>query len=66
MDDRLLLRIKEVCELTALGRSTIYTLLDRPDGLPTVRVGRARRVPAAAVREWVQRRVDAADPEELP
>jgi len=66
MDDRLLLRIKEVCELTALGRSTIYTLLDRPDGLPTVRVGRARRVPAAAVREWVQRRVDAADAEELP
>ena len=66
MDDRLLLRIKEVCELTALGRSTIYTLLDRPDGLPTVRVGRARRVPAAAVREWIQRRVDAADPEELP
>ena len=65
MDDRLLLRIKEVCELTALGRSTIYTLLDRPDGLPAVRVGRARRVPAAAVREWVQRRVDAADPEEL-
>ena len=66
MDDRLLLRIKEVCELTALGRSTIYTLLDRPDGLPTVKIGRARRVPAAAVREWVQRRVDAADPEELP
>ena len=65
MDDRLLLRIKEVCELTALGRSTIYTLLDRPDGLPTVRVGRARRVPAAAVREWVQRRVDAAGPEGL-
>ena len=66
MDKRLLLRIKEVCEITALGRSTIYTLLDRPGGLPTVRVGRARRVPAAAVREWVQRRVDAADPEELP
>jgi excisionase family DNA binding protein len=66
MDERLLLRIKEVCELTALGRSTVYGLLDRPGGLPTIRVGRARRVPAAAVREWIQRRVDAADAEELP
>ena len=66
MDQPLLLRIREVCELTALGRSTVYGLLDRPGGLPTIRVGRARRIPAAAVREWVQRRVDAADAEELP
>ncbi len=65
MDQPLLLRIREVCELTALGRSTVYGLLDRPGGLPTLRVGRARRIPAAAVHEWIKHRVDAADTKEL-
>ena len=66
MDQPLLLRIREVCELTALGRSTVYGLLDRPGGLPTLRVGRARRVPASAVREWIKHRIDTTDLDELP
>ena len=54
--DKLLLKIPEVCEITGLGRSTIYQLLDQPEGLPTVRIGRAIRIPANAVQEWVDRR----------
>ena len=51
--EKLLLKIPEVCIATGLGRSTVYQLLDQPDGLPTVRIGRAVRVPAASVRRWV-------------
>ena len=54
--DKLLLKIPEVCEIMGLGRSTVYQLLDQPDGLPTVRIGRAVRIPASAVREWADRR----------
>ena len=54
--DKLLLKIPEVCEVTGLGRSTVYQLLDQPNGLPTVRIGRAVRVPASAVREWADGR----------
>ena len=53
--DKLLLRIPEVCAITGLGRSTIYQLLDKPEGLPIVRIGRAVRIPADAVRQWVDR-----------
>ena len=51
--EKLLLKIPEVCIATGLGRSTVYQLLDQPDGLPTVRIGRAVRVPAESVRQWV-------------
>ena len=54
--DKLLLRIPEVCEITELGRSTVYQLLDQPDGLQTVRIGRAVRIPASSVRKWAERR----------
>ena len=56
--DKLLLKIPEVCAVTGLGRSTVYQLLDQPDGLPTVRIGRAVRIQAAAVREWVDKQAN--------
>ena len=48
--EKLLLKIPEVCAVTGLGRSTVYQLLDQPEGLPTVRIGRAVRIPTEAVR----------------
>lgn len=54
MQEKLLYKIPEVCAITGLGRSTIYTLLDQPDGLETVRIGRAVRIPANVVERWVQ------------
>jgi excisionase family DNA binding protein len=51
-DDRLLLRIPEVAERLALGRSTIYRLINE-GALPIIKIGVAVRVPALAVEEWV-------------
>ena len=59
--EKLLLTTLEVCEVTGLGRSTVLKLLDQPGGLPTVRVGRAVRIPAQAVREWVERQTHEQD-----
>jgi excisionase family DNA binding protein len=58
---KLLLKIPEVCAELSLGRNKVYELLDVPGGLQTIRIGRAVRVPADAVREWVQRRVVEAE-----
>jgi excisionase family DNA binding protein len=66
MDGCLLLRISEVCRMLSLSRTTVYSLLDQSNGLRTVRVGRARRVPADEVRMWIKNRVGATTPEGLP
>ena len=58
--DEILLKIPQVCELTQLGRSTIYELLDRPGGLATVRIGRAVRVHIDEGRRWVERQQAAS------
>jgi excisionase family DNA binding protein len=48
----LLLRVDEAASRLGLARSTVYQLL--ADGtLPVVRIGRAVRVPLAALDAWV-------------
>jgi len=54
MDGKLLLTIPEVADRLSLGRSFIYILVMRGE-IPSVRIGRCRRVPAAAVEEFVGR-----------
>lgn len=50
----LLLTICEAAELLSVGRTTAYRLID--DGeLEVVRIGRAARVPRAAVVDFVER-----------
>jgi excisionase family DNA binding protein len=53
MSERLLLRVEEVAETLGIGRSKTYELIAAGE-LPVVRVGRCVRVPAAAVRRWVE------------
>jgi excisionase family DNA binding protein len=53
MSERLLLRVEEVAEMLGIGRSKTYELIAAGE-LPVVRVGRCVRVPAAAVRRWVE------------
>lgn len=56
--EKLLLKPEEVAAAIGVGRSKIYQLL--ADGsLPSVRVGKALRVPADALKEWV----DAMSPQ---
>lgn len=48
----LLVRVEEAARILSLSRSTIYEMLDAGE-LPSVRRGAARRIPVAALREWV-------------
>jgi excisionase family DNA binding protein len=57
---RLLLRMTEVAALLGLGRSTVYELVQRGE-LPVIHVGRAVRVPAAALERWVERQTIEAE-----
>ena len=50
---RLLLRATEVAAVLGLGRATVYLLMASGE-LPTVRIGRAVRVPASRLRTWIE------------
>ncbi|MCC7018567.1 MAG: helix-turn-helix domain-containing protein [Ardenticatenales bacterium] len=52
MADRVLLTVKDVQELTQLGRTTVYALI-RTGELPTVRFGRLIRVRREALDTWL-------------
>lgn len=60
--DQLLLTPEHAAELLAVGRTKIYELL-RTGELESVRIGAARRIPAAALTAYVEglRRDEAAD-----
>jgi excisionase family DNA binding protein len=53
--EQLLLRAEEAAKLLGLGRSKVFQLLASGE-LPSVRIVRAVRVPAAELRVWVERR----------
>jgi excisionase family DNA binding protein len=55
--EQLLLRIPDAAARLGIGRSTFYELLRRRE-ISTVRIGRAVRVPAAALRAWVEAKVN--------
>lgn len=48
----LLVRVEEAARILSLSRSTVYQMLDAGE-LPSVRRGTARRIPVAALRDWV-------------
>ena len=48
-----LLRATEVAALLGLGRSKVYDMMKRGQ-LPVVRIGKAIRVPAHALDEWIK------------
>lgn len=52
--EKLLLTPQEAAELLNVGRSTVYDLI-RLRLLPSVKIGRSRRIPAAALTECVER-----------
>jgi excisionase family DNA binding protein len=56
--EKLLLTPEEAAELLSVGRTTVYDLI-RLGALPSVKIGKARRVPAAAVRVYVERLVES-------
>jgi excisionase family DNA binding protein len=52
--DPLLLTPEEAAECLRVHRSTVYDLM-RMKALRSVKIGRARRIPADALREYVHR-----------
>ncbi|MFI2027174.1 helix-turn-helix domain-containing protein [Streptomyces buecherae] len=54
-----LLTIPEVMARLRLGRSTVYDLI-RSRRLPSLTIGRARRVPARALRDFIDDQIGEA------
>jgi excisionase family DNA binding protein len=52
--EKLLLTPEEAAEVLGLSRCTVYDLI-RLRAIVSVKIGRARRIPAAAVRQYVER-----------
>ena len=62
MDDYL--TIRELSAILNVSRATIYRLIN--EGLPSVRIGHARRFPWSAVEAWVQELEEATDAARAP
>jgi excisionase family DNA binding protein len=60
--EKLLLRPKKAFELLDIGRSTGYAMIASGE-LPSVRIGRAVRVPLNALKQWVERQTNRGDEE---
>lgn len=58
--DRLLLKADEVARRLSLGRATVYLMMSSGE-LPTFRKGRAVRVPARALEQWIEQRTHAGE-----
>ncbi|MFB7862244.1 helix-turn-helix domain-containing protein [Streptomyces sp. NPDC056069] len=54
-----LLTVPEVMALLKLGRSTVYDLI-RSRRLVSITIGRSRRVPADAVRDFIDNQIEEA------
>lgn len=55
--EQILLKPKRAFELLDISRSTGYALIASGE-LPSVRIGRAVRVPVDALKEWVERQTN--------
>lgn len=54
MDTRKLLTVGEAAQAMGIGRSMLYQLVMRGD-IPSIKIGRARRIPVTALDEWIGR-----------
>ena len=57
-ENKILVKAEEAARLLSLGRGTVYQMMNS-GALPTVRMGRAVRVPMDALRRWIEERTHA-------
>ena len=57
--DAALMTLDEFIRATRLGRTTAYRLVKRGE-IPSLRVGRALRIPTAALESWIGSKVAAS------
>lgn len=62
-NQRLLLKCEEAAKRLSLGRAKVY-LMAASGELPSVRIGRAVRIPADGLQEWVDRKRQQAEQEQ--
>jgi excisionase family DNA binding protein len=62
---KLLLSIPEAAALLNVGRSLVYELVHM-GAITTLKIGKSRRVPVAALREFIAQRVQAQDDGAIP
>lgn len=55
--DQLLLKPEDVARTLNLGRTKVYELIMKGD-LPSIVVGKCRRVPADALRKWIDKQLE--------
>jgi excisionase family DNA binding protein len=58
--DKGLLRIEEAARVLSLGRSKTYQLV-MEGAIPSVHIGRSRRIPSAALERWIDQRTAEAE-----
>ena len=59
LSGKLLLTAEDVARRLSLGRATVYLMMASGE-LPTLRKGRAVRVPAGALEAWIESRTKHA------
>jgi len=55
--DKLLLKPSEAFKVMSIGRSTGYAMIASGE-LPSIRIGRAVRIPADGLKDWVKRQTE--------
>ena len=53
-----LLTVAQVCIILGIGRTKFYQLVD--EGLPTVKLGKLRRVRQTSLEQWLERQEQLA------
>jgi excisionase family DNA binding protein len=57
VEQKLLLSPDETCEALGVKRSTLFKMLEAGE-IPSIKIGRLRRIPRAGLDDWVQRRIE--------
>lgn len=57
MEKRLLVTVAEAAVILGCSRTHIYTRVMRGE-IPSLTIGRARRIPVSALEEWIARQVE--------
>ena len=58
--DKGLLKIEDAARVLSLGRSKTYQLV-MEGAIPSIHIGRSRRVPAAALERWIDQRTQESE-----
>lgn len=59
LESKVLVSVDEAAALLSLGRTMVYTLMMCGD-LPSIKIGRMRRIPVAALHAYVSRQLAMA------